>query len=120
MTKKEYKAILKDADSKIKEQEERKNRAREDFINASYSFKVGDKVIAIWNAYKHPFSEGKTIPERRIICAISSVNDKYFNGEIKYDFVKVKKDGTISKQSAGIYGGYDRLELLEPAKPPQL
>jgi len=116
MTKEQYKSELGVLDSKIRQSNARKIEIRKKFIRDNSKFKVGDKVVVIYDAYKHPYDKDRIMPEVRKEAYISSVHDKYFSGNVSYDFVKVKKDGSMSAQPASIYGSYSRIELLTPAE----
>lgn len=115
MTKEEYKKEIKALEDAIDALDEVKIETRSKFLKDNAKFKKGDKVVVIWNEYKHPFKKEK-VAERRIEAFIGGINDPYFSGEIDYSFRQCKKDGTEGSKSAGIYGPYDRIELLEPAK----
>lgn len=65
-------------------------------------FKVGDKV-KVTNEWKNP---------KETICFISEVEYRsWTHDRIEYHFSKIKKDGTMSQQSAGIYS-YDKIEKI--------
>lgn len=113
MTLAQYKSELGVIESKLKALFVRKQEIRAAFLKANAEFGVGDKVRLIWNETN---IFGKTQPETRMEVYISEVNDKYFHGRVNYEFVKAKKDGSISKSPAGIYSGYSRIELIEKAK----
>lgn len=115
MTKEQYKSELGVIESKIKQLASRKAEIREAFLKANAKFKVGDKVVVIYDEHKHPWRKDEIMPERRVEAYIGDVEDKYYTASVNYDFKKVKKDGTMSGQSAGIYGNYDRIELITPA-----
>jgi len=114
MTKEEYKAEITSIDSQIAALQIKKGEARAQFIIENSHFNIGDKVAVIWEANSD--WNKKQVPEKRVVVFVSKIEDKYFTGEIRYDFVKVKKDGTMSAQSAGLYG-YKRIELIEKSKP---
>jgi hypothetical protein len=111
MNKEDYKAALKQIDEESLQLSKRRNEAREAFLKANAQFKVGDRVIVVYN---ETALFGRVQPEKRIECFISDIHDKYSSGNVYYEFNKVKKDGTMSNQSAGIYGGYSRIELKNP------
>lgn len=115
MTQQQYKSELGVIESKIKKLYNKKIKMREQFLKENAQFGVGDKVVVIFDSFS---LFNKAQPEKRIEAFISGVDDKYFSGTINYDFSKVKKDGTKSNQSAGIYGTYSRIELIEKAKTP--
>jgi ribosomal protein L21E len=110
MTREQYKSELGVIESKIKTLYNRKNEIREAFLRDNAKYKVGDKVVLIWNELT---AFNKVHPERRMEAYVGSVHDKYFTGIVNYEFKKVKKDGTMSGQSAGIYmSSPNRIELL--------
>jgi len=117
MTQQEYKKEYKRLDDDIFDLRRKQEELRKSFLTEHALFKQGDKVCIIWDAYKHPYQDGKIIPEKRIEAYIGGIHDKYYSGMVNYTFLKVKKDGSCSSQSAGIYGtSYSRIELIESAK----
>lgn len=96
MTKEQYEEIEKEIETKMQQLKDDLRRARDQYI-AAYPFKEGEKVRVSWEVkgFNEP-TETKTID-----CFIGSVDFKY--GEIYLSFNKIKKDGTMSGQSAGIY-----------------
>jgi predicted 3-demethylubiquinone-9 3-methyltransferase (glyoxalase superfamily) len=82
---------------------------KEQLIELS-EFKVGDKVrIGKKNGFKNSIEYTE--------CFISEVYIGYKN-KIDYKFSKMKKDGTMSGQSAGIYS-FDSIELMISDKNPE-
>jgi len=71
-------------------------------------YKIGDKVKVDWGTKD---SED---------CYIADVEyNPYYKELYKYSFKKIKKDGTMSQQSAGIYY-YSNVTLIEKAKTGQI
>ena len=113
ITKEVYKSQIEALDEKISELLITKGELRRSFLKDNAEFSVGDKVVVVWD--KKTWL-GREIPEKRLECFISSVNDKYYYGSVNYGFHKVKKDGTESNQSAGYISSWDRIELIQKAK----
>jgi hypothetical protein len=108
MTLQDYKETIKSLDEQMVYLREVKDKARKEFLAANAQFKVGDKVRVFKETYK-PTGQTEYFKGEFFV---SSVNDKYFDGSVDYDFVKIKKDGTPSGQSAGVYS-FSRLEKVE-------
>lgn len=105
MTKAEYKRRYDDYNSQIINLQKKIMDLKAEYIEHS-PVKVGDKVEVT--------QHGKT--SKTTICFVSSV-EVGRNGDYDYCFAKVKKDGTMSGQSAGIYYA-DSIKLIEPANKP--
>lgn len=106
MTKETYKRTITEIDAKIKKLYEEKAAARTEFLQKNAELKVGDKV----KVYQTEWRSRTEVLVAEVF--ISGVNDKYFSGDVNYQFVKVKKDGTPSNVNAGVYS-FSRLEKSE-------
>lgn len=113
MTKEQYKKELAELDAKITVLNIRKNEIRATFLESNSEFNIGDKVVAIYPA-TNLFSMVQ--PEKRVEAFIGQIHDKYWNGNVRYEFKKVKKDGSMSNQTIFVSSNYERLELIEKAK----
>lgn len=114
ITKETYLEVIGELDAKINELSKQKIELREDFIKDNAQFEVGDKVVIIWDAYKHPFSDN-IMPEKRETGIVHSMNDRSFQGRVIYQINKIKKDGSMSQHPIHHYGA-SRIELVEKKK----
>src|SRR4051812_1184195 len=110
MTKEEYKQKLSELDGIIEKARLDKDSARQMFLQTNAEFKVGDKVRVYHE--QRDWGKSKVTEVLKGEAFISEVEDKYFSGSVNYQFAKVKKDGTMSGQSAGVYY-FTRLEKAD-------
>jgi hypothetical protein len=102
MTKEEYLQAIEDKESQIKTLNSQIAELKQMLIKEHSEYGVGDKVrVCNGGCHKEVF--------------ISKVRVNW-NNEIEYSFNKVKKDGTMSGQSASIYWT-NKIELIEKSKP---
>ena len=87
MTKEEYNTRVAELTAKMKEMRQEVDSIRAIYLAGS-PFKVGDKVRATH------------YPGKSVLCYIARVYE--VGGEYRYEFNKMKKDGSMSMQSAGI------------------
>lgn len=108
LTKEEYLKKLEEINAKTLQLRLEREELRQQYVKDNAQFKEGDKVKIYQDRYT--FNSPPSI-----ICLgeffISKAKDSFYTGCIDYEFAKIKKDGTQSSQSAGIYG-YKRLELV--------
>jgi len=114
MKKEEYKEKLKEIYRQMDILFAMKHQLRDDYVSGNKEFNIGDKV-RVFHIKRDYFNSKADTEELIGEVFISGINDKYFSGDIDYSFNKIKKDGTMANQSAGIYG-FSRLELVAPAK----
>lgn len=76
---------------RIKDLDRQKEEARELYIQTNAHAKEGDKVEVYEKRYgiEHPIFLG--------VAICGKPTDKYFFGNIDYNLVKIKKDGTASQ-----------------------
>ena len=89
---------------RLKERQQDLKAARVEKLTAEYAAQgivPGCKVVAV-----RKMGDGT---ERRTICGFAGVKTRGW-GEASVDLTKIRKDGSVGKQPAGIYL-YDRLEL---------
>jgi hypothetical protein len=104
--------ILEEALKSIDEKEDQIDKLKEEISDLRKNlinitpFTKGEKVKVIQLRNKF-YKEDK---DKEIECFITGV-DYTWGKTLKYQFNKIKKDGTISAQSAGIYG-YDKIEKI--------
>lgn len=116
MTTEQYKSELDEIESKMIVLENRKKEIRSVFLKANSRFNIGDKVRVVFNERTHPLNTNRLMPAKEIEVFIGEIEDKYYQGKVKYVFKKVKKDGAMSEQSTYISGTFDRIELIQQFK----
>lgn len=79
---------------------------------ATAPFQKGDKV----RVYTHFRGEGERLRGEAFIASVKPCLYRFKDSDFDYEFVKAKKDGTMSAQSLGIHG-FSRIELIERAAP---
>lgn len=104
MDKQTYQLKLKEIRIKREELSNQERELVDQFLKSNAEFKVGDKVRVY-------YKWGSDTEQYRGDAFISGINDKYREGTVRYDFKKIKKDGTMSEQGAGIYS-WTRLEKI--------
>lgn len=116
MKKEEYLILIKSIDEEIEALYEKKRLARESFLKENAGFKTGDKVAITFPSYFRAFTK-EIIPETRLECYVGEVSDKYYKGDIDYNFKKSKKDGTpsLNSQYVSLFSKYS-IELIKAAE----
>lgn len=106
MTKGEYKAAYSELWQKEKQIKEQLEQMENDYLEENAEYKPGDKVLVKWEDFR---------TQKEAIAYVSS----YWcdmSGDIHYNFIKAKKDGSPHHQKLHLYGANRTIELLEPAK----